>query len=173
MYPQQNQVQNKPTAAYVLSLLGGIIGLPSIARTHSTRRVSIHSSRFLLWLLLRLRCIWRIGLGLDNLHRLRCMDAHNLNTHHRLCRQTQIQSTRTQQMGRTHPHILNHRRWRTTRLNRRHTGARLQTYSGWSGSTICASTTLLWTTTPTGSLPATTTTIRPTTTHHTYLPTMR
>jgi len=27
MYPQQNQVQNKPTAAYVLSLLGGIIGL--------------------------------------------------------------------------------------------------------------------------------------------------
>ena len=27
MYPQQNQVQNKPTAAYVLSLLGGIFGL--------------------------------------------------------------------------------------------------------------------------------------------------
>lgn len=27
MYQQQNQVQNKPTAAYVISLIGGIIGL--------------------------------------------------------------------------------------------------------------------------------------------------
>ena len=27
MYQNQNQVQNKPTAAYILSLIGGILGL--------------------------------------------------------------------------------------------------------------------------------------------------
>ena len=172
MYPQQNQVQNKPTAAYVLSLLGGIIGLLASLALIALGAFAYATPRCILWLL-RLRRIWSIGLGLDNIHWLRRMDAYNLNTYHRLCKQTQGQPTRTLQMGCAYTHILNHRRRWTIRLDRRYSSACLQTYLGWSSSTICASTTILWTTAPTGNLPATTPTIRSTTTHHTYLPTMR
>ena len=150
-----NQVQNQPTAAYWLSIIGSIIGILASISFFAFGAIAFCLSQPIRRLTtVTMTTVQRNRLGIRILLRHRRMVPHIINTRLHLRKETKSKPNRTRQMGLTHSHLLTHRLRHITRLHRRYPCNSLQTNTRRSTTTICTTATILWTTTTTSSIPA-------------------